>query len=606
MNQEMKLRFEELLAIAETEEQKMDIGKLMRDMNFNNRNANKIEVFSENIIEKENKKNIRYSKFLTSKSVNGIIFSPTQIGKSKATIEFIKTSFKYNTPVIVSTDNKTDQQDQLVDRIKKDLMGANVILMKVSDKDFKNVLEKCIETGNKRFVIFCLDNTSQIQKLIKEFLGNYLLFSDKMKKIKRISMVHDEADTIAKDFDTETINEDQAKSHKKWLEFKNIINNETQLELKRIFVTATPENIVLLYEIECFDVISLEIPADYTGYDKIEYIDMKDDLDISYYLPKEVERIKNERTYEAILIRVERLIKGQQELLEVYSTELECTINTYNGNGITAFIKPEFKVSFIKELKKINIKYIPFGIFFRMKALSIRDFYTIMKAIGENCIITIGNDLICRGISYVGTDKNEPITASTMFYKPSKKTSCVTMCQTIGRITGTAMPSLKRRLYCPIETSNEYKTFNINQKNYIKRIENDNKNMTTRQIMQETVFKKLNRPIDRPKLALKINMEESDSDTEYETDDNRMTELVDNWYNKETIIGKILKFVYNENNNGVSEKKLKDFIKECGTINVSSQYQEIVKSDRKYNLVFTRKNKKTSLTKDARKYIDEK
>jgi hypothetical protein len=56
----------------------------------------------------------------------------------------------------------------------------------------------------------------------------------------------------------------------------------------------------------------------------------------------------------------------------------------------------------------------------------------------------------------------------------------------------------------------------------------------------------------------------------------------------------------------IQTKKLKDFIKKCGTINVSSQYQEIIKSDRKYNLVFTRKNKKTSLTKDARKYIDEK
>lgn len=56
----------------------------------------------------------------------------------------------------------------------------------------------------------------------------------------------------------------------------------------------------------------------------------------------------------------------------------------------------------------------------------------------------------------------------------------------------------------------------------------------------------------------------------------------------------------------IQTKKLKNFIKKCGTINVSSQYQEIIKSDRKYNLVFTRKNKKTSLTKDARKYIDEK
>lgn len=38
-----------------------------------------------------------------------------------------------------------------------------------------------------------------------------------MKEIKRLAIIHDEADTVAKDKNTEILDDNQAESHKKWL-----------------------------------------------------------------------------------------------------------------------------------------------------------------------------------------------------------------------------------------------------------------------------------------------------------------------------------------------------------------------------------------------------
>ena len=291
MNAEMKLKIEELLQIAKTDKDRDEITRMMSNINVNNRNMNKTENFAEKIIKKENEKKNVFVKFLESKSVNGIIYAPTQVGKSAATGAFIKTCFKYNTPVIVSTDNKTDQQEQLYYRIEKDLAGANVTMLKVTDKKFEENLKKCIVEKNKRFVIFCLDNASQIEKLIAQLSSNYTRHQE-MKEIKKIAIIHDEGDTVTKDKDTDNQSDKQASSHQKWLELRDLINkNMGMMDLKRIFVTATPENCCMLYNIECPDVMKLEIPEYYTGYDKIEHVNFEDDLNIKDLLRNEIERI---------------------------------------------------------------------------------------------------------------------------------------------------------------------------------------------------------------------------------------------------------------------------------------------------------------------------
>lgn len=127
-----------------------------------NKNNKKVKDYANQLLNQKHVKINKYVKFLQSSSVNGLIYAPTQVGKSGATKEFIETCFKAGVPVIVFTDNKTDQQEQLMFRSERDLSSADVTLMKVSDKSFSEDLKTCVIDGNHRFVIFCLDNSIQL------------------------------------------------------------------------------------------------------------------------------------------------------------------------------------------------------------------------------------------------------------------------------------------------------------------------------------------------------------------------------------------------------------------------------------------------------------
>lgn len=606
-------KIEELLKNAKSDQERDAITMMMANINVNNRNVDKTESFAERLIERENKKTVAFNKFLESESANGLIFAPTQVGKSAATGTFIKTCFKYNTPVIVSTDNKTDQQEQLFHRLEIDLGGADVTLLKVSDKKFAVNFEKCIKEKRKRFVIFCLDNAIQIEKLITEMTSKYMRCKE-MKEIRRIAVIHDEADTVTKDKDTEAMNETQAMSHKKWLELRDLVNNKMDgIDLKRVFVTATPENCVMLYNIECPDVMRLEIPQCYTGYKSIEHVSFEDDLNVRDLMKVEVERILEQGAYEAILYCVDRkIMDGQDRVLESFAEYMNCVVNTYNGNGISAYIRTDdLCLKFEYELNRYEIKFTKKDKYYQMKDVSIRKFYKIVKKIGERCVITIGKDLICRGISYVGENQNQPITATTMFYKPGTTMHAVGICQTIGRITGCAMPGLKRRLYAPKDVYDTYMNYNKNQELYINKISNGDIEMITKEIIEKLLFNKYNRNVDRMKLNLRMAMksleeieysDEVDSDEEIKSID-QMKRLIKNWWGKKSIIGKILKFVY-DSEVGVNEKDLKEFIKNIGSENTSGIYNHMVSNGKEYRLVFERtSNGITKIKEHAKKYI---
>lgn len=593
------------------ETQREQLAQLMSNVNVQNRNQEKTENFAKKIIEKENVKKSRYVRFLESKSVNGIIWAPPQVGKSAAKISFIKTCFKYDTPVIVSTDNKTDQQEQLFNRIQSDLICEDIKMLKVTDKTFKKDLKECIESGNKRFVIFCLDNSSQIEKLIEQLTSCYTRLT-KMAEIKRIAIIHDEADTIAKANDTEMITDKQAKSHQKWLELRDLINNNMgDIDLKRIFVTATPENVVLLYKIDCPDVMKIEIPSNYIGYDKITHIDITDDLEVGEKLQNEVNRIKEAGTNEAILYCIDRKIEdGHNVLLQHFTYELNCIVNTYNGNGISTILKDHNQVEkFERRLNKYGVNFIKNEMHYQMKEMTIRLFYKIMKSLGENCIVTIGKDLICRGISYVGSDEESPITATTMFYRPGKLMHAVGMCQTIGRISGCAMPSLKRRLYCTKDIYETVKRYYKNQEKFIKEITKDGKTGTTKEVVDDMIFEEYKRPIDRPKLCIKMNME-SDEETDVEDTDDIIDGVNLNklrkWINGDTLVGRMIMYLYQQKSE-VSFKEFKDGIDYDGLeksfINnihggrcKKSQYGKLWISENNYS--------KIKMNQNIREYID--
>jgi hypothetical protein len=212
--------------------------------------------------------------------------------------------------------------------------------------------------------------------------------------------------------------------------------------------------------------------------------------------------------------------------------------------------------------------------------------------------VTIGKDLISRGISYVGEDVNEPMTATTMIYKPGMSMHSVGICQTIGRITGCAMPSLKRRLYAPKDVIETYKSYNQNQEKYINEIQKTDAKLT-KEVIGEMIFDKLSRNIDRPKLGLKMNIREEGR--ERCEDEERMKQLINMWWGANTIIGKILRYVY-ESESGVSEMELKMFLENNSYS--KAWYSDLEQENKEYKHVFQRDtNQITKIRKEAKEYI---
>lgn len=601
-NENQKTRAIELLSNSVTEEEKIQkILDLFTEINYQKRNETNVTTFTKKIIEKPNEKSTYYKNFLESKSVNGLVYAPTQVGKSNATIQFILTSFEMGVPVIVSTDNRSDQCEQLYNRVQVELSRIDSTLMKVTDKNFGKLLEKNIITNNHKFVIFCLNNASQIEKLTKEIFYNLSTNCQKNNSFTKFAIVHDEADTVTKESEVEIVEESQAESHKKWLKLMDIFkSNLTHFDLKRVFVTATPENTVMLYNIESPDVISLEIPSTYTGYKDISYTEITKDTDIKEIFLLETKRIKQEKTFEAILYCNERQkTDGHFKMLTLLSSYLKCVINTYNSDGICVYLPTKTLLEkFQKLLKKLEYKWsIKKNDLITIKEMPIRVFYTLCKQLNQNCVITIGKDLIARGISYVSEDSICPLTATTMIYIPGSTMHSVGICQTIGRITGCAMQSLQRKLYAPKDVIDTYVNFNKNQESYIQEIKVSND--LTKNVIKGMTFEKLFRNIDRPKLGLKMNVKSEVKPND--CDESKMKHCIDLWWKADTIIGKILTFVY-KSEIGVTEIELKEFIKSIGADD--SWYTDIHKQNKEYKYVFTRsENRITKLATQASRYI---
>ena len=83
-----------------------------------------------------------------------------------------------------------------------------------------------------------------------------------------------------------------------------------------------------------------------------------------------------------------------------------------------------------------------------------------------------------------------------MFYKPGSTMHAVGICQTIGRITGCAMPELPRRLYAPKDVYDTYIRYNQNQELFITKIGKGDEDTITKDIIEELVFNKYTRNID--------------------------------------------------------------------------------------------------------------
>jgi hypothetical protein len=188
-----------------------------------------------------------------------------------------------------------------------------------------------------------------------------------------------------------------------------------------------------------------------------------------------------------------------------------------------------------------------------------------------------------------------------LFVVGARKPNEVGICQTIGRVTGCAMPELQRRVFAPKNVIDAYNIYNKRQETYIKEFQKCKSVKLTKDIIAKMVFEKSPRRIDREKLNLRINTSDSGYSSDSESEKDRMTDLIDMWWGSKSIIGKILKYIYE--NEYVNEEELKEYIEQCGSKNTGQMYKHLTTQGKEYNLVFERKNNITSLKQEARNYI---
>jgi hypothetical protein len=434
----------------------------------------------------------RMNTFLESQKQHCLIYAPTQVGKTKAVINMIKKCIDYKrVAVIVSSDNKTDQQEQIYSRIETSLLGAHVDLIKCSKNTKKNIISSLKQKLMP--IVFCLDNFSQIEKTADAF--QLVLGKRKFKNhIDQVVIIHDEGDVVTKSSKTYKELRDAARSHQEWVDMIDTLSQS--YNVKRIFVTATPENCVIKYNIKNKFIIDLEIPNDYVSYKQIQNKEIPSTLkEMKTILQFHIEENSSKNDYGAILYITDRKINSHATFLKQFEKlNGNFVIHTYNSNGITTTVPSELFAKNLGDALKQEIKpYKKCTI-----DIPIRDFYQVVKDSGINTCITIGMDMIARGISYCSTAKTpDAMTATVMIYNPSKKLHNVALAQTIGRLTGTARPDLPRVLYAPLNVYTNYKNYNLNQETYIKKLKENPETYSSDEMVTIKFVNKLTRDIDR-------------------------------------------------------------------------------------------------------------
>jgi hypothetical protein len=190
--------------------------------------------------------------------------------------------------------------------------------------------------------------------------------------------------------------------------------------------------------------------------------------------------------------------------------------------------------------------------------------------------------------------------ANIMIYNPSNKLHAVAINQTIGRLTGTARPDLKRILYSTKDVYNNYIAYNLNQKQYMTELLSNEDGVSSDR-MKEIIFdKKLSRDLDRKKLKLEPNYKSDDISN---TIKSSYKTLIDKWLTEDSIRAKIFRMI-KDHPNGVSQTELREFLKnKTTTINIESNYNEPTK----YKDIYSRStNQITKLTEKANEYLSNK
>lgn len=197
-----------------------------------------------------------FSRFLASASSGvGLIYGPPQLGKTEISSRLVKECFRQRRMVLFSCDNKSDQLKQTMSRYAGFFAGNDNVVLLAGDKDLASLTDVSIKAieEEKSVVMFFLDNHSQINKmnqLVRSLLGETLVPRDDEDPpfdLPGITLVHDEGDVITKHPNILKAEASQPVSHQEWIRLTRRLEAWPVQPWKRVFVTATPENIRFNY-----------------------------------------------------------------------------------------------------------------------------------------------------------------------------------------------------------------------------------------------------------------------------------------------------------------------------------------------------------------------
>ncbi len=561
-------------------------------------------------------KRITNSKKIT-KPKYALIHSNPQVGKTDATIEAIKQANREGISVILSTPNVTNQANQMCIRLREKSYGGGHIIIRSGERKQKGSkyekgdkkLIECLITG-ELFVYVLLDNGPRINKM-KKIFEEY--GCDKLDK--KICLIHDEADLIVKKEEVLTKKGKSVLSHDSWTDFVDFLSLNID-NFSRVFVTATPEITLLTdFDIKISNIRQLKTPDNYTGWQNIEYKVHKKMTSgvIEDAINTEIANLKELGENGQILICVESLKLEHKELLDEFRDLEDCIVHTYNGEGVTTMVPSKnFKNDLLEFAKENNLKWSYEGEYIQID-IDIADYYQICDDNGHGIKLTIGKYMMARCITYTSRKRSAKASvAVALIYKAGSSIGCTSICQATGRLFGTARPDIKRRLYCTKEVEDNFKGYMSMQEEYFTAFEQSkliDKDILAKDIINGIKYEKpVKRNIERGYFReINKNLKsllKGRPLTPPPENENIVYQLVDRWWNKKTIIGKILNFVY-DSENGVGEEDLKNFISECGSENPEQMFAHLTTNGKEYKHIFKRKTKTniTNIRNEAKEYI---
>lgn len=461
---------------------------------------------------------------------NVIITSPTQMGKTKYVIDACKSVSNLGYLIVISCDNSLSQLAQLNSRLERE----EVLYYTLKNANPFTICEH-IKTG-RSVVLTLINNPFSITKLQKN-----LLIIQTHSTVNKHVFFHDEADTLNKADKAEDISNNKiAISHRKWIQTVRILENSS-VPVKRFWISATPENCSNISRITGRDILVLPQDRNYIGVN--HHVDW--DIENEEALGDEIGRIRNLNNGEVILYCVDKKNTEQLRTAMSISREYSCITCCHNMTGSSLFLNGEF-------IRCID------------RSVAISDVLETIKTRYVNIpLVVVGFNIMNRAISFVSSGRNNPYTATVLFYTSSKTSHIVGIAQRFGRVCGTSRPDLTRRVvYCDSQVYQDYSGYISNQNkawDVLDTQENQSKTICSILLECDGVVS-LKRPLDRPALKL-VNQEYSHTTSSsgiipLENNEDKMKRLVRRWKNEvnETSVARLFRDMIN--NNGRLESNL--------------------------------------------------